>query len=98
MLEKIYCEYLKHRLQIFPLCDHGARNNSIVHDTTIKLIGILTTIFGSILNPLVSSSKNLIRPPLDAGSGADFLLLLLMVNSQDPDFDIKTLLVGVNLP
>ena len=53
---------------------------------------MLTTIFGSILNPLVSSSKNLIKPPLDAGSGADFLLLL-MVNSQDPDFDIKTLLL-----
>jgi hypothetical protein len=25
------------------------------------------------LNPFVSSSKNLMRPPLDAGSGADFL-------------------------
>jgi hypothetical protein len=46
---------------------------SINHETTIKLIGMVTTIFGSILNPFVSSSKNLIRPPLDAGSGADFL-------------------------
>ena len=39
----------------------------------LRLMGIDTTIFGSILNPFVSSSKNLMRPPLDAGSGADFL-------------------------
>jgi hypothetical protein len=32
------------------------------------------------LNPFVSSSKNLMRPPLDAGSGADFLLLLIIVH------------------
>lgn len=66
-------------------------NNSIDHETTIRLIGILTTTLGSILNPLVSSSKNLIKPPLEAGSGADFLLLLLMANCQNNDFDIKTL-------
>ncbi len=66
-------------------------NNSIAHDIAIKLIGMLTTILGSILNPLVSSSKNLIKPPLEAGSGADFLLLL-MVNSQDHYFDINTFL------
>jgi len=64
---------------------------SIVHERTIKLIGMLTTILGSNLNPFVSSSKNLISPPLEAGSGADFLLLLI-ANSQDQDFDIKTLL------
>ena len=63
----------------------------------IRLIGILTTILGSSLNPFVSSSKNLINPPLEAGSGADFLLLLI-VNSQDQNFDIKTLLVsGISL-
>ena len=66
---------------------------SIVHERTIKLIGMLTTILGSSLNPFVSSSKNLISPPLEAGSGADFLLLLI-VNSQDHDFDIKTLLAS----
>jgi len=65
---------------------------SIVHERTIKLIGMLTTILGSNLNPFVSSSKNLINPPLEAGSGADFLLLLIAI-SQDQDFDIKTLLV-----
>lgn len=53
---------------------------SIAHEITIKLIGMDTTILGSILNPFVSSSKNLIRPPLDAGSGADFLLLLITVH------------------
>lgn len=63
---------------------------------TIRLIGMLTTIFGSILNPFVSSSKNLIKPPLDAGKGADFLLLL-MVNFQGLDFDIKTLLLFFDL-
>ena len=62
---------------------------------TIKLIGMLTTIFGSILNPLVSSSKNLIKPPLDAGSGADFLSAMAI--SQNNEFDINTLLVGINL-
>jgi hypothetical protein len=48
------------------------------------------------LNPFVSSSKNLIKPPLDAGKGADFLLLL-MVNFQGLDFDIKTLLLFFDL-
>ena len=51
-------------------------NSSITHDTTIRLMGTDTTIFGSTLIPFVSSSKNLMRPPLDAGSGADFLLLI----------------------
>jgi hypothetical protein len=44
---------------------------------------------------LVSSSKNLIKPPLDAGSGADFLSAMAI--SQNNEFDINTLLVGVNL-
>ena len=61
---------------------------SIAHDTTIRLMGMETTIFGSILNPLVSSSKNLMRPPLEAGRGADFLLL---IQFRYEDFDIKTL-------
>jgi len=53
---------------------------SITHETTIKLIGIDTTILGSNLNPFVSSSKNLMRPPLDAGSGADFLSAITIRN------------------
>jgi len=65
---------------------------SIAHETTIRLIGILTTTLGSSLNPFVSSSKNLIKPPLEAGSGADFFLLL-MANFEDQDFDLKTLLI-----
>ena len=64
------------------------------HDTTIKLIGIETTIFGSTLNPLVSSSKNRINPPLDAGSGAAFFLLLIAI-FQSLNFDINTLLFGL---
>ena len=69
---------------------------SINHETTIKLIGTETTIFGSTLNPLVSSSKNLMRPPLDAGSGAPFLLLLMAV-FQSLNFDINTLFLCQNL-
>ena len=56
---------------------------SIAHETAIKLMGIDTTIFGSILNPLVSSSKNLMRPPLDAGNGADFFLLLIIIRKHE---------------
>ena len=67
----------------------------MAHETTIKLIGMQTTILGSILNPLVSSSKNLINPPLDAGSGADFLSA--MANFQNHYFDINTLLGCLNL-
>ena len=46
-------------------------------DTAIKLIGMRITIFGLTLTPLVSSSKNLKRPALDAGNG---LLLFLSAN------------------
>lgn len=42
------------------------------HDPTMRPIGMVTTIFGLTLNPLVSSSKNRSRPALDAGSGAPF--------------------------
>lgn len=50
---------------------------SIAHEIAMRLIGIETTILGSILNPFVSSSKKRIKPPLDAGNGADFFLLLM---------------------
>jgi hypothetical protein len=43
----------------------------------IKLIGTTTTILGETLTPFVSSSKNLKRPALEAGSG---LLLFLSAN------------------
>ena len=62
---------------------------SIAHETAIKLIGIDTTIFGSILNPFVSSSKKRMRPPLEAGNGADFFLLLIAAILSD--FYLKTL-------
>ena len=52
-------------------------NLSIAQETIIRLIGTTTTIFGETLIPLVSSSKNLKRPALDAGSG---LLLFLSAN------------------
>ena len=43
----------------------------------IKAVGIATTTSGLSLYPLVSSSKNLKRPALDAGKGADFLSAML---------------------
>jgi hypothetical protein len=52
-------------------------NLSIAQDTKIRLIGTKTTIFGETLTPFVSSSKNLSKPALDAGSG---LLLFLSAN------------------
>jgi len=85
-------EYVKHGLLILPFFNHGARKISIAHEIAIRLMGIVTTIFGSILNPLVSSSKNLNSPALDAGSGALFFLLLI-VALPSQDFRIKTLLL-----
>ena len=57
--------------------DQGINNLSIAQETIIRLIGTTTTIFGETLIPFVSSSKNLKRPALDAGSG---LLLFLSAN------------------
>ena len=50
------------------------KNSSSAQETAIKLIGIDIMIFGLILTPLVSSSKNLNNPALDAGNGAFFFL------------------------
>ena len=55
-------------------------NLSIAQETRTRLIGTITTIFGETLIPFVSSSKNLKRPALDAGSG---LLLFLSANVFD---------------
>ena len=57
------------------------------------LIGIEMTIFGSILNPFVSSSKNLSRPALDAGSGAFFFLPSAMPSIENRKVKIKTFLI-----
>jgi hypothetical protein len=51
--------------------------NSNAHEIAIMLIGIEMAILGSILNPFVSSSKNLNSPALDAGSGAFFLSAII---------------------
>jgi len=56
------------------------------------LIGIEIAIFGSILNPFVSSSKNLSRPALDAGSGA-FFFLSAIPNIENKKVKIKTFLI-----
>ena len=53
--------------------DQGMNNLSMAQETNTKLIGTTTTIFGETLTPLVSSSKNLKRPALDAGNGLFFL-------------------------
>ena len=61
--------------------NQGMNSFSIAQETRIKLIGTTTTIFGDTLILLVSSSKNLSRPALDAGNG---LLLFLSANVQRP--------------
>jgi len=57
----------------------------------IRLIGIDITIFGLTFQPFVSSSKNRNSPALDAGSGAPFFLLLIVI-FQNKKINIKTLL------
>lgn len=52
----------------------------IIMDAPITAPVIPKTISGLTLNPFVSSSKNLRRPALDAGSGAFFFLLLMGSN------------------
>ena len=58
-------------------------------------------IFGSILTPFVSSSKNLSKPALDAGSGAFFFLpsaiLVLRQNGKDKNFFNSTLILLLRL-
>ena len=56
---------------------HFRKKSFRIHEIAISALGIATTISGLSRYPLVSSSKNLRRPALDAGSGADFLLLLM---------------------
>ena len=54
--------------------NYVTRRRSIAQDSETRLIGKQMMIFGSILTPFVSSSKNLSKPALDAGSGAFFFL------------------------
>ena len=81
-------------LNIVRICHdiYGIRSRSIAHETAIMLIGIEMIIFGSILTPLVSSSKNLSRPALDAGSGAFFFLSAMPCN-KNKKVKIKTFLI-----
>ena len=63
------------------ICDQGINSMSSNHETTIRLIGTARTILGSTLTPFVSSSKNLKRPALDAGSAA-FVFLSAMTQTK----------------
>lgn len=57
--------------------DGGAGNKMFIAiDVTTSPIEAPRTISGLILTPSVSSSKNLRRPALDAGSGLPFFLLI----------------------
>jgi hypothetical protein len=66
---------------------------SSAHEIAIMLTGIQMMIFGSIFTPLVSSSKNLNRPALDAGNGALFFLLSAMPSIGCRKMKIKTFLI-----
>jgi len=68
------------------------KSRSSTHEITTMLIGIQMIILGSILTPLVSSSKNLNRPALDAGSGA-FFFLSAIPNIENKKVKIKTFLI-----
>jgi len=68
------------------------KSRSRAHEIVTMLIGIQMMIFGSIFTPLVSSSKNLSRPALDAGSGA-FFFLSAISNIENKKVKIKTFLI-----
>ena len=80
-----HVSYLHRLFQAF--FDQGINSISSNQDTMIRLIGTETTIFGSTLTPLVSSSKNLKRPAPDAGSAA---LVFLSAMSQTKKLRIKS--------
>ena len=63
-------------MQVFILVQTG-KITLIIKDTPINAPVIPRTISGFTLNPLVSSSKNLNSPALDAGRGAFFFLLII---------------------
>ena len=68
------------------------KSKSSAHEIATMLIGIQMMILGSILTPLVSSSKNLSRPALDAGSG-EFFFLSAIPNIENKKVKIKTFLI-----
>ena len=74
--------YIRNSVLIFEHCFHGTNNISIIHDITIRLMGIVTTIFGLTLKPFVSSSKKRSNPALDAGNGAPFFLAMVSCQTQ----------------
>ena len=69
------------------------KTKSMNHEIATMLIGIQIMIFGSILTPFVSSSKNLSRPALDAGNGAFFFLPSAMLSIESRNVKIKTFLI-----
>ena len=84
------CECFEYRLN--QTWYYGIKNRSNAQEATIRLIGIEMIIFGSTLTPFVSSSKNLSRPALDAGSGAFFFLSAMPCN-KSKKVKIKTFLI-----
>jgi len=68
------------------------KSRSSTHEITTMLIGKQMIIFGSIFTPLVSSSKNLSRPALDAGNGA-FFFLSAILSIESRSVKIKTFLI-----
>ena len=68
------------------------KSKSSAHEIVTMLIGIQMMILGSIFTPLVSSSKNLSRPALDAGNGA-FFFLSAILSIESRSVKIKTFLI-----
>ena len=73
-------------------CYFITKNSSSTHEIAMILTGIDIMIFGLILTPLVSSSKNLNNPALDAGNGA-FFFLSAISDIQKSKVSIKTFVI-----
>ena len=81
MRDNVYLSCILLTSSFSGICNQGINRISSNHDTMIKLIGTEITIFGFTLIPFVSSSKNLKRPALDAGSAA-FVFLSAMTQTK----------------
>jgi len=87
MSDNVYLSCILLTSSFSGICYQGINKISSTHETIIRLIGTARTIRGSTFTPFVSSSKNLKRPALDAGSAA---LVFLSAMTQTKKLRIKS--------
>ena len=90
MLENIVCESWKHHYKILSYLVTELGIYPLTMRVQLRLLGIVTTIFGSTLKPFVSSSKNRKSPALDAGKWGSFFFTHVILKGRI--LDIKTFL------